>query len=80
MIWAAIIIPGLFSLAAAGLGLINHGKIADTQAKVQDTQNKVQEVHVLVNSRLDATLSEIADLKQQRDLKASGESGERLQP
>jgi hypothetical protein len=72
MIWAAIIIPGLFSLAAAGLGLVNHGKIADTQ-------NKVQEVHLLVNSRLDATLNEIADLKQQRDLKASGESGERLQ-
>jgi hypothetical protein len=73
MIWAAIIIPGLFSLAAAGLGLVNHGKIADTQAKVQ-------EVHLLVNSRLDATLSEIADLKQQRDLKASGESGKRLEP
>jgi hypothetical protein len=73
MIWAAIIIPGLFSLAAAGLGLVNHGKIADTQAKVQ-------EVHLLVNSRLDATLNEIADLKQQRDLKASGESGEMLAP
>jgi hypothetical protein len=28
---------------------------------------KVQQVHVLVNSRLDATLAEIADLKKQRD-------------
>jgi hypothetical protein len=28
---------------------------------------KVQKVHVLVNSRMDATLAEIADLKKQRD-------------
>jgi hypothetical protein len=32
---------------------------------------KVQQVHVLVNSRLDSTLAEIADLKEQRALKTS---------
>jgi hypothetical protein len=36
---------------------------------------KVQQVHVLVNSRLDSTLAEIADLKEQRALKTS-ETGE----
>jgi hypothetical protein len=32
---------------------------------------KVGQVHVLVNSRLDTALSEIQDLKDQRDLKRS---------
>jgi hypothetical protein len=57
--WLVAIIPSAFGLAAAVLGLMN--------------RKKLQEVHVLVNSRLDATLTEIADLKTQRDLKASGE-------
>lgn len=34
-------------------------------------KKKINEVHVLVNSRLDATLNEVADLKAQRDKKAS---------
>jgi hypothetical protein len=59
--WLAAIIPSAFGLAAAVLGLMN--------------RKKLQEVHVLVNSRLDATLTEIADLKKQRDLKASDEAG-----
>lgn len=33
----------------------------------------VQKVHVLVNSRLDQALSEINDLKTQRDLKAASD-------
>lgn len=32
-------------------------------------RKKISEVHILVNSRLDATLTEIEDLKQQRDIK-----------
>lgn len=38
---------------------------------------KVQQVHVLVNSRLDAALAQIDDLKDQRDLKAArdGQTG-----
>jgi hypothetical protein len=42
---------------------------------------KVQQVHLLVNSRLDKTLAEIADLKAERDrnrkANAPGEDGER---
>lgn len=34
---------------------------------------KSQQIHLLVNSRLDATIAEIADLKQQRDDKAAAE-------
>lgn len=52
MIWA-VIIPSVASVIAAILGVINHKKIA--------------EVHVLVNNRLDTALSEINDLKSQRD-------------
>jgi hypothetical protein len=33
---------------------------------------KSQQIHLLVNSRLDATIAEIADLKKQRDDKAAG--------
>lgn len=32
-------------------------------------RKKISEVHILVNSRLDATLTEIEDLKEQRDIK-----------
>jgi hypothetical protein len=35
---------------------------------------KSQQIHLLVNSRLDATIAEIADLKKQRDDKAARES------
>jgi hypothetical protein len=40
---------------------------------------KVQQVHVLVNSRLDSTLAEIADLKEQRAVKAR-EAGKPVPP
>jgi len=42
---------------------------------------KVGQVHVLVNSRLDTALSEIQDLKDQRDLKRSDAmASERMGP
>ena len=40
------------AIIAASLGYINH--------------NKIKQVHVLVNSRLDAALEQIGDLKDQR--------------
>jgi len=49
------VISAAAALAAAVLGLLN--------------RKKLTEVHLLVNSRLDSALSQIADLKQQRDLK-----------
>lgn len=42
---------------AAVLGVLNRGKLTA--------------IHVLVNSRLDQALSEIADLRRQRDIKHS---------
>jgi hypothetical protein len=54
MIWASVI-TGVFALAAAVMGTLNHKRIG--------------EVHVMVNSRLDTALAQIEDLKTQRDLK-----------
>lgn len=64
-IWVTVI-TGLFSLATTAIGLLN--------------RHKIRQVHVLVNSRLDSTLTEIADLKRQRDLRQGngGESGEKI--
>jgi hypothetical protein len=64
--WLAIIVPSAVSLVAALLGVVNHAKLT--------------QVHVLVNSRLDTAVQEIADLKQQRDIRRADEGGERLQP
>lgn len=55
MIWSSVI-TGIAAIIAAAVGLIN--------------RHKLNQVHVLVNSRLDATLTEIADLKLQRDITA----------
>lgn len=40
---------------------------------------KVQQVHVLVNSRLDLALAELADLKEERAVTA-GEAGKPVPP
>ena len=54
MLWASVI-TALAAVAAAAIGALNH--------------RKIDQVHVLVNSRLDAALLQIEDLKGQRDLK-----------
>lgn len=46
-------LAAISSTAAAWIGLHN--------------RKRINEIHVMVNSRLDSTLAEIADLKQQRD-------------
>jgi len=56
VIWSSVI-TGIAAILAAALGLIN--------------RHKLNQVHVLVNSRLDSTLTEIEDLKKQRDTRAA---------
>lgn len=52
---ASSIIAGIAAVIAAVISGYNH--------------RKLNEIHVLVNSRLDAAIGEIEDLKKQRDLK-----------
>ena len=52
----AAVISAVGAITAAIIGAYNH--------------RKLQEIHILVNSRLDQALSEIIDLRQQRDIKA----------
>jgi hypothetical protein len=51
----AAVIGGVAAVAAASLGVMNRGKL--------------REIHVLVNSRLDEALGEIALLKEQAKTK-----------
>lgn len=60
----------MIAIIAASIG----GAAAIVAAVVSlHNTRKIEEVHVLVNSRLDAALEQIADLKDQRDKKARGE-------
>ena len=55
--WTLIVaatITGMSAITAAIIGVWNH--------------KKLQEIHILVNSRLDQALSEINDLKSERDI------------
>jgi hypothetical protein len=54
------VIAGVAAVIAALIGVRNHIKLT--------------EIHVLVNSRLDSALTEIDDLKTQRDIKHDEES------
>lgn len=54
------IIAGVAAVIAALIGVRNHVKLT--------------EIHVLVNARLDSALTEIDDLKTQRDIKHEQES------
>ncbi len=54
------IIAGVAAVIAALIGVRNHVKLT--------------EIHVLVNARLDSALTEIDDLKTQRDIKHEEES------
>lgn len=56
MIWAAII-TAVAAIAVAYIGVGN--------------RRKLNQIHILVNSRLDQALSEIKELKEQRNHKAS---------
>lgn len=55
----AAVIAGLSAITAAIIGVFNN--------------RKLKEIHILVNSRLDQALSEINDLRQQRDIKQAQE-------
>ena len=55
--WTLIVaatITGMSAITAAIIGVWNHKKLT--------------EIHILVNSRLDQALSEINDLKSERDI------------
>jgi len=54
------IVAGVAAVIAALIGVRNHVKLT--------------EIHVLVNARLDSALTEIDDLKTQRDIKHEEES------
>jgi hypothetical protein len=54
------VVAGVAAIIAALIGVRNHVKLT--------------EIHVLVNARLDTALTEIDDLKKQRDLKHDEET------
>jgi hypothetical protein len=72
---AAIIAAVIAALGAVAASLIG----ADNRRKIDQSQQKLSEIHILVNSRLDSALSQIADLKQQRDrVQGKEDEGDRL--